>query len=58
MRCRTIFVAGLPEGLSLGENDCNDEILEGGDIEEAGVLKVLDVVLVQVGAIQVGHIQV
>lgn len=39
----TVLVAGLSKGLSFGENDGNSQILEGGDIEEAGVLIVLDV---------------
>lgn len=42
----TVLVAGLPEGLSLGEDDGNSQILEGGDVEEGGVLVVLDVFVV------------
>lgn len=43
----TVLVAGLSEGFSLGENDGHDQILEGGDVEEAGVLVVSDVFGVQ-----------
>lgn len=49
----TILVGGLPERLALRENDGNNEILEAGDIEEAGVLKVLDVVVVHLRVIVV-----
>lgn len=42
----TILIARLPERFALGENNSNNEILEGGDIEEAGVLIVLNVVVV------------
>ena len=44
--CLTVLVAGLSEGLSLGEDDGNSQILEGGDVEEGGVLVVLDVFVV------------
>lgn len=43
----TILVARLPERFAFGENNGNNEILEGGDVEEAGVLVVLDIVVVQ-----------
>ncbi len=39
----TVLVAGLSEGFPLGENDGHSQILKGGDIEEGGVLIVLDV---------------
>lgn len=42
----TILIARLPERFAFGENNSNNEILEGRDVEEAGVLIVLDVVLV------------
>jgi hypothetical protein len=42
----TVFVTGLSEGLPLGEDDGHDEVLEGGDVEQGGVLVVLDVVVV------------
>lgn len=42
----TVLVAGLSEWLSLGEDDGNSQILEGGDVEEGGVLVVLDVFVV------------
>ena len=43
---RTVLVAGLSERLPLGENDGHGQILEGGDVEEGGVLVVLDVFVV------------
>lgn len=42
----TILVTGLSERFALWENNGNDEILERGDVEETGVLEVLDVVFV------------
>lgn len=54
----TILVARLPERFALWENNGNNEILEAGDIEEAGVLKVLDVVVVNLRVIVVRHIDV
>lgn len=42
----TVLVAWLSKGLSLGENDGHSQILEGGDIEEGGVLVVPDVFVV------------
>lgn len=54
----TILVGGLPERLALRENDGNNEILEAGDIEEAGVLKVLDVVVVHLRVIVVRRVDV
>lgn len=36
----TVLVAWLSKGLSLGENDSHSQILEGGDVEEGGVLVV------------------
>lgn len=54
----TVLVAGLPERFPLGEHNGNDEILEAGDVEEAGVLKVHDVVLVHLRAIVVGFVEV
>lgn len=43
----TVLVAWLSEGLSLGEDDSHYEVLERGDVEEASVLVVLNVVVVQ-----------
>lgn len=54
----TVLVARLPEGFSFGENDGDNEILEGGDIEETGVLKVLDVVFIHFCVVEFGHVQV
>lgn len=54
----TVLVTGLPERLPLGEHNGNDEILEAGDVEEAGVLKVHDVVLVHLCVIVVGFVVV
>lgn len=54
----TILVAGLAERFPLGEHNGNDEILEAGDVEEAGVLKVHDVVLVHLRVIVVGFVEV
>ena len=54
----TVLVAGLSERFALGENNGNNEILEAGDIEEAGVLKILDIVVVHFRLIVVRHIQV
>ena len=54
----TILVARLPERFSLWENDGNNEILEAGDIEEAGVLKVLDVVVVNLSVVEIRHVHV
>lgn len=54
----TILVGGLPERLALRENDGNNEILEAGDIEEAGVLKVLDVVVVHLCVVVVRRVDV
>lgn len=45
-RFLTILVTRLSERFALWENYGYNEILEGGDIEEAGVLEVLDVVLI------------
>lgn len=42
----TVLVARLSEGLSFGENDGYSQILEGGDVEEGGVLVVFDVFVV------------
>ena len=42
----TVPVAGLSEGLPLGEDDGHSQVLEGGDVEEGGVLVVLDVFVV------------
>ena len=42
----TVLVAWLSEGLSLGENNGHSQILEGGDVEEGGVLIVPDVFVV------------
>lgn len=42
----TVLVAGLSEWFSLGEDDGHSQILEGGDIEEGGVLIVPDVFVV------------
>lgn len=39
----TILVAGLSERFSLGEDDGHSQVLEGGDVEEGGVLVVPDV---------------
>lgn len=47
----TALVAGLSEGLPLGENDGHGQILEGRDVEEGGVLVVLDVLVVNIGLI-------
>lgn len=47
----TIFVARLSERFPLGENNGNDKILEAGNVEEAGVLKVLNVVVFHLCAI-------
>lgn len=49
---RTIFVARLPERFPLGENNSDDKILEAGNVEEAGVLKVLNVVFFLLCAIE------
>lgn len=54
----TVLVAGLPERFPLGEDDGNDEVLEAGDVEEAGVLKVHDVVLVRLRLVVVGFVEV
>lgn len=54
----TVLVAGLPERFPLREHNGNDEILEAGDVEEAGVLKVHDVVLVHLCVIVVGFVEV
>lgn len=43
----TVLVARLPEGLPFGEDDGHHQILEGGDIEEGGVLVVPDVFMVR-----------
>lgn len=45
----TVLVARLSEGLSLGENDGHGQILEGGDVEEGGVLVVHDVFFIMRG---------
>lgn len=55
-RFLTILVARLPEGFALWENDGNNEILEGGDIKEAGVLVVLDVVVVNFSVVVAKHV--
>lgn len=39
----TVLVAGLPEGLPLWEDNGYSQVLEGGDVEEGGVLVVPDV---------------
>lgn len=44
--CLTVPVAGLSEGLPFGENDGHNQILEGGHVEERGVLVVPDVLVV------------
>lgn len=49
----TVLVARLSEGLPLRENDGHNQILEGGDVEEGGVLIVLDVF----GVGRAGHVQ-
>lgn len=54
----TVLVARLPEGFAFGENDGDNEILEGGDVEETGVLKVLDVVIIHFCCVDSGHVQV
>lgn len=56
--CLTVFVAGLPERFAFGENNCNNEILKAGDVEEARVLKVLDVVFVYLRVVEVRFVQV
>ena len=43
-RVLTVLVAGLSEGLALGEDDGHDDVLEGRHVEDAGVLVVGDVV--------------
>lgn len=43
---RPVLVAGLSEWFSLGEDDGHSQVLEGGDVEEGGVLVVLDVFVV------------
>lgn len=45
-RSLTVFVSGLPEGPPLGENNGHHQVLEGGDVEEGGVLIVPDVFMV------------
>lgn len=50
----TALVAGLSEGLPLGENDGHGQILEGRDVEEGGVLVVPDVLVVNIGLIARG----
>lgn len=52
----TVFVAWLSEGLPLGEDDGHDEVLEGGDVEQGGVLVVLDVVVVLRGVVFRGEV--
>lgn len=47
-RCLTVLVARLSEGLPFGENDGHRQILEGRDVEEGGVLVVMDVSVVNV----------
>ena len=54
----TVLVARLPERFALGEDDGDDEILEGRHVEEAGVLEVLDVVVVHFCLVVVGHVDV
>lgn len=54
----TVLVARLPERFALGENNGNNEVLEGGDIEEAGVLIVLDVMVIDFCVVEVGYINV
>lgn len=58
MKFLTVLVAGLPEWFPLGEHNGNNEILEAGDVEEAGVLKVHDVVLVHLCVIVVRFVEV
>ena len=52
-RCLTVLVAGLSEGLSLGEDNGYDDVLEGRHVEDAGVLVVLDVVRVRIQGAEV-----
>lgn len=47
----TIFVARLSERFPLRENNGDNKILEAGDVEDAGVLKVLNVVVVHLGVV-------
>lgn len=51
----TVLVAGLPEGLPLGEDDGHSQVLEGRHVEEGGVLVVTDVLGVHVGLVHVGR---
>lgn len=51
----TVLVAGLSEGLPLGENDGHSQILEGRHVEKGGVLVVLDVLVVHVGLVSFGR---
>lgn len=55
MTALTVLVAGLSEGLPLGENDGHSQILEGRHVEEGGVLVVSDVLVVHIGLVSVGH---
>lgn len=57
-RCLTVFVAGLSEGFAFGENNGNNKILKAGDVEEARILKVLDVVFVYLCVVVVRLVQV
>lgn len=52
-RTLTVFVSGLSEGPPLGENDGHHQVLEGGNVEEGGVLIVPDVFMVN----RCGHVQ-
>lgn len=54
----TVLVAGLSEGFAFGENDGDSQILERGDVEQAGVLVVQDVMFVHFCAVFVRQIQV
>lgn len=54
----TVLVAGLPERSPLWEHNGNNEILEAGDVEETGVLKVPNVVFVHLRLIVVRFIHV
>ena len=46
IRFLTVPVAGQPEGLPLGEDDGHGQVLEGGHVEQRGVLVVTDVLVV------------